>query len=162
LAPGDMLSMFVRGNDSMFVYVLDEDTKGAVFWLFPLKNLALANPLEGRVQHRLPGDLGREVHYWTVTSAGGRETIMAIGSRAPIVELEKALAGVPSARVGEPVQLDPMALRSLRGIGGGTALPPPKGEAKRRLDATLQGLEARGKETGDVWVWSIELRNPAP
>ncbi|HEY6572810.1 MAG TPA: protein kinase [Candidatus Eisenbacteria bacterium] len=163
--PGDRLSMFIRGSDSMFVYILNEDAMGEVVGLYPIPGLVPTNPLEGHSRHRLPGDLGSEVFYWTVTSVGEREAIIAIGSRGPIVGLEEAIAQFPVATPGKPVifkKVDPMALRSLRGIGGGSAMAPPEGEARRRLEAALEGLQARAKEKGDVWVWTIELKNPAP
>lgn len=163
IAPDDDLSLIIRGTDSMYVYVLNEDAAGEVNGLYPIKGLVPANPMGAGVPHRLPGDLGDQVVYWNVTSSGGNESIVAIASRAPLQDLEDAMKGVPAARRGYPVQfakLNPMALRDLRGIGGTKTLPPPVGEAKRRLDAAIQALKEEGEKTGDVWVWSIELRNP--
>jgi hypothetical protein len=147
----------------MWVYVLNEDEQGEVFGLYPIPGLLPTNPLDGKSEHRLPGDLGGQVVYWNVTSAGGRESIVAIGSRAPLPDLEKVIADLPRATPGRPIRfgkVNPMALRTLRGLGSGTAMEPPRGEARRRLQAALEGLEARGKESGEIWVWSIELENP--
>jgi hypothetical protein len=161
--PGDRLSLLLRGTDSMYVYVLNEDTQGEVFCLYPVGGLEPGNPLTGRMEHRLPGDLGDETFYWTVTSAGGRESIVAIGSREPLPDLEAAIAEVPRARRGRPLQfakVNPMALRNLRGISGAEPMTPPAGEARRRLEASLAALRERAEETGQIWVWSIELANP--
>lgn len=163
VAPGDQLSLLIRNSDSMYVYVLNEDAVGEVNGLYPIPGLQPANPLQARMEHRLPGDLGGEVVYWNVTSAGGRESIVAIGSRTPLRELEAAIADFPVATPGKPIRfgrVDPMALRTLRGLGSGSTLPPPAGEAKRRLDAAVAALAETGRQTGDVWVWSIELENP--
>jgi hypothetical protein len=163
IAPDQRLSLLVKGTDSMYVYVLNEDSAGEVNGLFPIRGLAPANPLERGMRHRLPGDLGPETVYWNVTSAGGTESIVAIGSRKPIASLEQAMAEIPKATRGRPIRfgrVNPMALRSLRGIGEGSALPPPQGEAKRRLNDALEALKAEGQKSGDLWVWSIELRNP--
>ena len=160
IAPDQRLSLLVKGTDSMYVYVLNEDSAGEVNGLFPIRGLAPANPLERGMRHRLPGDLGPETVYWNVTSAGGTESIVAIGSRKPIASLEQAMAEIPKRHRIRFGRVNPMALRSLRGIGEGSALPPPQGEAKRRLNDALEALKAEGQKSGDLWVWSIELRNP--
>ncbi|HET9951811.1 MAG TPA: serine/threonine-protein kinase [Candidatus Eisenbacteria bacterium] len=163
IAPHELLSLLVRGNDSMYVYVLDEDAAGEVNGLYPIRGLDPANPLRAHMRHRLPGDLGGEMIHWKVTSAGGKESIVAIGSRRPLENLETAMAEIPKATMGRPVKfgrLNPMALRDLRGIGEGSALPPPAGEGKRRLNDALAGLREEGRKSGDVWVWSIDLENP--
>lgn len=163
VAPGDKLSLLIRNSDSMYVYVLNEDAAGEVNGLYPIPGLLPSNPLQGKMQHRLPGDLGAELVYWNVTSAEGKETIVAIGSRQPLAELESAIAEFPRATPGKPIRfgrVNPMALRNLRGMSAGSTLPPPAGEAKRRLDAAVAALTETGRKTGDVWVWSIELENP--
>jgi len=163
VAPGDRLSLLIRNSDSMYVYVLNEDAAGEVNGLYPIPGLLPTNPLQGRMQHRLPGDLGREVVYWNVTSAEGKESIVAIGSRRPLEALESAIAEFPKATPGKPIRfgkVNPMALRNLRGLDSGSTLPPPEGEAKRRLDAAVAALAETGRVTGDVWVWSIQLENP--
>lgn len=163
IEPGNRLSLLLRNSDSMYVYVLNEDAGGEVNGLYPIPGLVPANPLQGRMQHRLPGDLGGEVVYWNVTSAVGKETILAIGSRRPLQDLEAAMASFPKAMPGRPIRfgkVNPMALRTLRGIESGTPLTPPAGEAKRRLEAAVRALEEEGRKTGDVWVWSIDLENP--
>jgi hypothetical protein len=165
ISPGDRLSLLVQGSDSMHVYVLDEDGAGEVFALYPIPGLVPSNPLSGHVEHRLPGDLGGDVVYWNVTSAGGRESIIAIGSRHPLEDMEAVLADIPRARPGRPIRfgkVNPMALRTLRGLESGSSLEPPRGEARRRLRASLEAYEAQGRETGDIWVWSIDLANPPP
>lgn len=161
--PGDRLSLLITGSDSMHVYVLNEDAAGEVFGLFPLPGLHPENPLRAHMQHRLPGDLGEEIFYWNVTSAVGKERIVTIASRRPLLELQAAMGAIPRVTRGRQPQfgrVDPMILRSLRGIGSGEPMPPPTGEAKRRLDAAVEALRQESRTTGDVWVWTIDLENP--
>jgi len=145
----------------MHAYVLNEDTAGRLYVLFPISDVSPKNPLAADVAYRLPGQMGDSLVYWTVTSAGGREAIVAIASRTPLTELDSLLALTPHAAPGQPVQLGPMALHNLRGIGGitkeGTATP----ETRRRLRETVEALARRANEKGDVWVWEAHLDNPA-
>ncbi|HSQ59170.1 MAG TPA: DUF4384 domain-containing protein, partial [Acidobacteriota bacterium] len=163
IRPDDRLSLLITGTDSMHVYVLNEDAAGEVFGLFPVPGLAPENPLRAHMEHLLPGDLGKKTFYWNVTSSVGKERIVAIASRRPLLELQAAMLKIPKVTEGKEPQfgkVDPMALRNLRGLGSGTALEPPSGEAKRRLDAAVAALEAEARLTGDVWVWTIDLENP--
>lgn len=161
--PGDDIGMFLRGSDSMYVYVLNEDETGKVFGLFPVPGLTPTNPLRGLEQHRLPGSLQKETFYWTVTSVGERERIIVIGARAPNAALDSTIATFPAAKRGAPIEfgnVDPSALENWRGMGGGVPVAPPEGESRRRLEAAIEGITARGQESGDVWVRVIELKNP--
>jgi tRNA A-37 threonylcarbamoyl transferase component Bud32 len=163
IKPDDRLSLLITGTDSMHVYVLNEDAAGEVFGLFPVPGLQPENPLRAHMEHRLPGDLGKQTYYWNVTSSVGKERIVAIASRRPLLELQAAMERIPRVTKGRPPQfgrVDPMALRNLRGLGSGTPMEPPSGEAKRRLDAAVAALEEEARLTGDVWVWTIDLMNP--
>ncbi|HEU4335175.1 MAG TPA: DUF4384 domain-containing protein, partial [Candidatus Eisenbacteria bacterium] len=163
IQPDDRLSLLITGTDSMHVYVLNEDAAGEVFGLFPVPGLVPENPLRAHMEHRLPGDFGKKTYYWNVTSSVGKERIVAIASRRPLLELQAAMEKIPRVTKGRPPQfgkVDPMALRNLRGLGSGTAMAPPSGEAKRRLDAAVAALEEEARLTGDVWVWTIDLTNP--
>jgi hypothetical protein len=160
---GDLLSLLVKGSDSMYVYVLNADAAGEVNGLFPIPGLVLANPLRGRMEHRLPGYLGKKLVYWNVTSAEGKESIIAIASRRPIGYLEAAIAEFPKASPDKPIRfgrVDPLLLRDIRGVETGSAVAPPSGEAKRLLNSTLEALREEQRQTGDVWVWTIDLENP--
>ena len=162
VAPGDKLWMEIHGNEPMHVYILNEDDAGRLYALFPLTGAVPRNPLDADKAHRLPGQMGDSLIYWTVTSAGGRESIVAVASRMPLSELDSLIALAPHASPGQPVQVSPMALHSLRGIGGiakeGTATP----ETRRRLQDAIDGLTRRANEKGDVWVWETHLENPTP
>lgn len=163
--PGDQLSIILQGNGPMHTYVLNEDATGNVFVLFPIPGVSPRNPLSGGIRHRLPGQMGDSLVYWTVTSAGGRESIVTIASRSPLDELERVIAQVPPASPGRPVRygtVDPASLRNLRGIGGLVKGGTVAEETHRMLDETIRALGERAKATGDVWVWEAQLENPAP
>lgn len=162
VTPGDKLWMTIHGNEPMHVYILNEDDAGKLYALFPLMGAVPRNPLSEDRAHRLPGQMGDSLIYWTVTSSGGRGSIVAVASRTRLAELDSLIAVAPHAEPGWPVQVSPLALHSLRGIGGitkeGTATP----ETRRRLQDAIDGLEKRASEKGDVWVWETHLENPAP
>jgi serine/threonine protein kinase len=165
VAPGDQLSMVVQGNEPMHAYVLNEDIAGSVYVLFPIPGVSPTNPLSASVRYRLPGQMGDSLVYWTVTSVGGREAIVAIASRAPLEELERVIAHIPRAAPGRPVrygQVSPSALGGLRGIGRLTKEGTVPEKAHRQLEDAIGALAERAKEKGDVWVWEAYLENPSP
>ena len=166
VSPGDHLSMSFSANERMHVYVLNTDSEGNTFVLFPLPGTGLSNPLEPHRIYRLPGSIGDRLFSWDVTSAGGRETIIALGSREPLGSIDSLVAALPRAEQGRPARLEPGVIRNLRGIGGVSAFKPTPDQQAQRLVQQVQemvrGLEARRAEHGDVWIWQTELENPPP
>ncbi len=166
VAPGDRLSMNLTANERMYVYVLNTDSEGNTFVLFPLPGVGLSNPLEAHRIYRLPGNIGKRLVNWDVTSAGGRETIIALGSRVPLGSIDSLVAALPKAEEGRPARLEPGNLTVLRGIGGlSTITPTPEQQAQRmvqQVQEMVQSLQARRAEHGDVWIWQTELENPPP
>ncbi|HTM01332.1 MAG TPA: serine/threonine-protein kinase [Candidatus Omnitrophota bacterium] len=162
VVPGDRLFLEVSSEQPMHTYVLDEDEAGDVYGLFPIPGLEASNPLSSRVRHLLPGAAGDSLAYWTVTSFGGRERIVVIGSRSPRHDVEEMIARVPSAVPGRPIRLVSIEAReNVRGIGG-IEKQRAFATTHRKLDEMLRALEARRQDSGDVWIWRVELRNPAP
>jgi hypothetical protein len=166
VAPGDGLYLSIESGDPMYVYVLDEDEAGRVYGLFPLLGFTPGNPLPPGIRHRLPGRREGRLENWRITSAGGTEEVIVIGSRTRLVDLEGGLRSVPHAIPGAPVtynQLSPRTLNRLRGIGGtdpaqeAPAVPP--GATSGPLSRLLSGLEAGASHQQDLWVWHISLRN---
>ncbi|HKQ18570.1 MAG TPA: DUF4384 domain-containing protein, partial [Candidatus Eisenbacteria bacterium] len=162
--PGDQLSIVLQGNDSMHTYVFNKDVAGRAYVLFPIPGVLPTNPLSAGVRYRLPGQMGDSTLYWTVTSVGGRESIVAIAARAPLDEVEQLIAQVPSASTDRPVQrgTESTRPRNLRGIGGLVKRGTVSEETRRRLDEMVRVLTERAKAKGDVWVWETEFENPAP
>ncbi len=164
VGPGDRLSLDLQPREPMYAYVLNEDDAGAVYVLFPIPGASPTNPLSSSIRYRLPGRMGDSLIYWTVTSVGGREEIVVIGSRAPLRELEEVIDRIPRVSERREVRferVDPAALGRFRSIGGLAKEQANPGDA-RRLEDAIQALDERRKSAGDVWIWRAELANPAP
>jgi serine/threonine protein kinase len=164
IAPGDRISMEVRGTEPMYLYVLDDDNEGSPFVLFPLPGLEATNPLEAGVRHQLPGRQNDSLmNYWIVTSPAANERVIAIASRGPLDEMESVVRTLPPVERGRKVRyarVGDQALIRLRGIGGMEAEPIQPENSRVLLDQAIRRLTERGK--GDVWVWETNLQNRAP
>jgi serine/threonine protein kinase len=159
--PGDQLSMTIQGSDSMYLYLLNEDAMGEVHVLFPLPGVAPGNPLSAGALHQLPGrQAGRRV-YWTITSPGERESIIAFASPQAFPALEDEIRSFPKAKPETPIRLAPKTMERLRGIGGLTEEPAAPSN-DRRLADVLSRIAEREEPARRPWVWQIELENPAP
>jgi eukaryotic-like serine/threonine-protein kinase len=165
VAPGDALFLELWGEDSMTVYVLNEDARGRVYVLFPLPGFDLKNPLPARGRHRLPGTREGAPENWRVTSIGDREDIIVIASRSPLEVLDREIASLPAAKPGEAVQaveLSASAGARLRGIGGTEAAAPPAvASGPSRLSEALTSLASEPERARDVWIWQTKLENPS-
>ena len=154
VAPGDRLFLEARGTANMHVYVLNSDELGNGYVLFPLPAEALQNPLQGEKLHRLP-DARRE---WTVTSAGGTETILVVASAKALTQVERELESIPHAGDGVPLELGGTDLiDTLRGVGGLTPAPENAAGAVSRVTDTLS---IRSGRRGETWIWELRLANP--
>jgi hypothetical protein len=165
VAPGDRIALELRAAEPVHAYVLSEDDAGSVFVLFPLRGRGEKNPLPAGVRHRLPGKDGNASIDWVVTSAGGRETFLVLAARAPLAQVEQAVAQLPAAGAGEAVRyapLSPGALDGLRAVGGtATRSAPPPSRGARRLAALAKALDD-SPEGRAVWRKLVVLENPAP
>jgi tRNA A-37 threonylcarbamoyl transferase component Bud32 len=163
IGPGDALRLEVELSSAAHVYVLDEDETGKVFALFPLHGRGVANPLAPGRRHALPGSEAGRMLDWQVTSAGGRETILILASRDPLVAVEEAIAAVPAAGESE-VQyptLGAEALSRLRGVGGVRRSEPLRDPARGGMLRALAADLAK-RPDDSIWMRVIELENPAP
>lgn len=158
VAPGDQLHLEFAGSEPLYVYVLDEDSHGETFTLFPVRGSDLANPVPAG-EHRLPGAFAGQAFDWVVTSSGGREDVLVVASRRPVAALEASVAALAPAASGRTVTYAPVAdeaIAALRGIGG--LAPAPISAGDGRLAKLARDLIARG-EPG-VWVRRVTLSNP--
>ena len=161
--PGDALFMELESNDSVNVYVLNEDASGEVYALFPSPSFELRNPLSAGRAHRLPGTIRGRRASWLVTSAGGRERVVVIASRQRLPDVERDIAALPAASPDRPVnyaRVSPATMQVLRGMGGVLVEPPAAARAGSRLGGVLDSLPSRSGAAGDVWAWQFELENP--
>ena len=163
--PGDALYLELWGEDSMTVYVLNEDARGQVYLLFPLPGFDMKNPLRGEGLHRLPGTRDGARENWQVTTVGDREDLIVIASREPLPAVEQEIASIPAAKPGESVQpyeLSAGARARLRGIGGTEQAETPAVQTgPSRLAETLTSLARDPAKARDIWVWQTKLENPA-
>ncbi len=168
---GDHLAMNFSSQDSCYVYVFDEDERGHAYVLFPLAGLDTQNPLPGSSDLRLPGTSAGDTLSWSVTSAGGTESIYVIASRARLDELERTIAKAPHARAPGESPYPPVgqgALLALRGIGGlvpeGSGSSP--GAAARQASASaaslgqlFPALKAKADSRTDLWARNLQFRS---
>lgn len=91
LLTGDRLSLVVRAEEPIHVYVANEDASGAVAALFPFAQLDRANPLPAGDEVRLPGTLAGQPFSWQVTSTSGREHFLLVASREHLADVEAEL-----------------------------------------------------------------------
>lgn len=158
ISPGDQLHLEFASGEPLHVYVLDEDSRGETFALFPVPGGDLGNPVPAG-EHRLPGAFEGRDFDWVVTSAGGREEVLVVASRRPVAALETRVASLAPAQAGRAVTYAPVGeetIAALRGIGGLAPAPVTTGEG--RLSRLARDLIARG-EPG-VWVRRLTLVNP--
>ena len=167
IAPGDELFLELASREPLHVYVLNEDDRGEVYVLFPAPQFDATNPLAPEAGRRLPGTHDGKAMNWQVTSAGGTETVLVVASRVPLAELEREIAAFPRTDRRTPGtygRLSGPGLRRLRGIGGmAEAETTPARPSRGRLSGLLRDFPApRATDTGEPWVWQIELSGPLP
>ena len=164
---GDRLLMEVQGSRPMYVYILNEDSEGKVFALFPLRGVVPRNPLPANLRHTLPGRIGDKEFAWAVSSAGGTESLIALASAQPLAALEEELAHIPEAQRGqEPAyaQISASGVQELRGklrgIGKLEPMSGPEGPSDSRLSQMVQKLSQSVSGRTDLWLWQMQLKNP--
>ena len=149
---GDALALELQLGQVSHVYVINEDSHGERFQLFPLAESDLANPLPaGRT--RLPGTAAGEPVDWRITSRGGRERFYVLIADEPLVDLQRlAFNQATMAQGGDPSML--AASEPVRGVGG----LAPRQLVTNGADAQwLSGLRERYPA---VRVERFELANP--
>lgn len=161
--PGDRLALAISARERVYAYVLNEDKRGSLYVLFPIRGRGESNPLAAGVRHRLPGRSSEGDLDWQVTSAGGEETFLLLAAREPLAAVESALRALPAAREGAPVSyapLRPEALGRIRGVGGVEASHRDAEAAPgRRLTALARSL-SDPSSADPIWVRLIVLENP--
>ncbi len=154
LRPGDRLALRLEVEEPTHVYVFNEDNAGNLFVLFPLAGVEPSNPLTAG-SHRLPGSVDGEPQSWEVTSAGGEERFLIVGSQSELPELEGLREAHDSARAGRAVDSTSMVAEVVRGVGGLRASETVDSDSLlSRLHATL------ASHTEEVWAELLVLDNP--
>jgi eukaryotic-like serine/threonine-protein kinase len=165
VAPSDKLFVEVRTSVPAYVYIVNEDERGASYLLFPMPGLDATNPLPAGKTNRLPGIRQNEEVYWQVDRAGGREHFLIFASPERLAAVEGSLASLPHPEVGKPIQSLPLpkeAITTLRSVGGlATAAPNPETQSAGRLTQQYRTPLENGEATASgLWVRQLTLENP--
>jgi hypothetical protein len=163
VAPGDQLALEFRATRPAYVYVVDEDERGAAFLLFPQPRFERTNPLPANTAVVLPGTLNGRESAWTVTSRGGREHILVVASPDPVRDLEAELAKLPPASPDRPVAYAPLpgpVMDRLRGVGGVAAVPGTSAPHRNGALDRIAALAGRERNVTGIWVRRVTLDNP--
>jgi eukaryotic-like serine/threonine-protein kinase len=163
VAPGDHLSLQVTGSVPLYVYVVNEDDRGAAFLLFPLRDDQAAAPLSSGQRHEFPGVVNGERTFWQITTAGGREHFVIFASpEPPSPAFARMFAELPRPSKDAAVAPQPPSAElagPLRGVGGLSPAP----SAAPRLTLTKEmstPLPETAETTRGVWVRQLTLDNP--
>lgn len=158
----DRLYLEIESTTELHFYVLNQDDRGEAWILFPLQGQGLRNPLAAGQQHRLPGELNGVPYSWEVTSMGGVEHFLVIGSREPLVELEATIARL-SAAAGQngALSVDAKAKEVFRGVSGLTEEPSYLQRASGDFLGNIEDIIRAKEESGsaEFWSWRIDLVN---
>lgn len=145
--PGDTLALALQLAARSYVYVINEDSHGARFQLFPLAGSELQNPLPpGHI--RLPGKVDGEPMEWQITSRGGRERFYVLIADAPLPDVQALVLAQPSN-----VRDTLLASEPERGVGGLAAQSSSESADQRWIEAL------RARHPG-LRIEHFELSNP--
>jgi len=158
--PGDGIALLYRNSEVAHVYVVNEDSRGESYLLFPLPGAALSNPLPAGKDIRLPGKVDDQDQDWQVTSSGGDERFYVIVSDRPLPDVEQL--GLASAGSFEALMQSTSTRLALNGDAlRGTAGLRPRAQASEPGDSRVsRWIESVQREDEQVYVRRFDLRNP--
>lgn len=143
---GDTLHLTLRASNDVHLYVINEDSVGAVTRMFPLSRVKPDNPLAAGREWRVPAAERGRAMDWQVGPDGDVEHVLIVVTRDPLPDLDERLVGVPQA-------LPPDTALTLRGIDRVTPAPPrTPGTALTELEHSLR--DAPGDR---VWMRRLTL-----
>jgi eukaryotic-like serine/threonine-protein kinase len=161
--PGDALALNVSLAAPAHVYVLNEDSAGEVFVLFPLAGSDLRNPLPAVRPVRLPGASQGAALSWRVTGGRGPERLLVVAAREPLAWLERECAAFATPVRERPARAAPVAAGAPepeRGLGAVAEAPARDAPAVSKLDALVERLTGPAATPSGVWLQSLMLYNP--
>lgn len=157
LKVNDQLHLTVQTTAPTYLYVVNEDERGAALLLFPLRDQASANPLPPDTLVRVPEGVN-----WRVDAVGGREHFLVFASTDRLMAFEDAFKKlqVPTLE-GQEAGLLPadtlLNLERLRSVGG-LSRATNSGASTRYRD--LYPTPLAGRETAEgMWVRRLTLTN---
>jgi serine/threonine-protein kinase len=165
VAPGDRIFARIRTSVPTYVYIVNEDERGAAYLEFPLPGRSVTNPLAADQMHRIPGRIGDQDYSWQVDTAGGQEHFIVFASPQPLGDFEQSVfAALPRPEVGKPIlaaRLSDQAAGALRSVGGLAA----KAETRVVKTGSLiqlfaKPLEDKEETAQGLWVRQLTINNP--
>ena len=167
LRAGDHVFLEFESGEDLYVYVLNEDSEGERFLLFPFLGATASNPLPGGRSHRLPG----VDQDWEASPGGGEDWVCVLASRRPLEELEQILSHGTAGGAAEGsgiqyLQVDTTSAArlagTLRSLGGLVSARRSR-DAPVERDVDLRDVVMRlAGDSGNehsVWVQSLRFRN---
>ena len=157
LKVNDRIHLSVQSSAPTYVYVVNEDEKGAAYLLFPLPDQRVPNPIPADKVVRIPSD-----QDWKVDSAGGEEHFLVFASNDRLTAFEDVFAKLASPEAGRPVtdgRLPAGTLDRLRSVGSLAPIEKPKNPGTRFRDMFTTPLAGRETARG-LWVRQLTLANP--
>lgn len=159
LRVGDAVSLTVRTDRPVHLYVVNEDERGHRYLLFPLRSISdgsaspktgplSAEPIPSGVDVRVPA-----TEDWRVTSVGQREHMLVFASIQPPREVEELLARLPVPTRGAPA-----ADGRYRGFGSVTPAPLAPDTSERLYERYATPLVGRETARG-LWVRQLVLES---
>ena len=163
VVPGDRLSLQVHGSVPLYVYIINEDERGASFLLYPLQGEQAGSPLPAQKRHQLPGVVNGERTYWVINSAGGREHFVIFATpEPPSPAFTRMFENLARPTMGAPILAQPLhadLVGALRGVGGLATAPARPTPSVLTNEMTVPLPD--GEETArGVWVRQMTLENP--
>jgi len=150
LKSDDEYRIFLRPARKKYVYIFQEDSKGVGQWLFPRKDIAIANPLQ-------PGEyfLPSQSKVFVLDNTVGTETIYLVVTDEPAKDLEILIEGDSSNLVSETV-LKIVKTRGLKKIKIG---PPAKSANVTPNTIVISPPQSGTKKPGDSGVSETDIAN---
>jgi hypothetical protein len=165
VGPGDRIFARIRTSAPTYVYIVNEDERGAAYLEFPLPGRSVTNPLAAGQTHRIPGRIADRDYSWQVDTAGGQEHFIVFASPQPLGDFEQTVfAALPRPEVGRPIatarlsEAAASALRSVGGLAAKTDTRPVK--AGPLIQLFPKPLEDREEIARGLWVRQLTIENP--
>lgn len=92
IAVGDRLRLDVSATQTTWIYLFNDDGSAEPTVLFPLPDIAPANPIEPGTRWQLPGHDGVTALSWQVDSEASSETFVLVASATPLPAVEDSIA----------------------------------------------------------------------
>lgn len=162
VAPGDALFLQLQASVPVYVYVVNEDSRGTALVLYPLPGQS-REPLAASVPTRLPGVVDGGEKYWQVSERGEREHLVIFCSPTRVEEIERLVAAMPAPREGVRVQsaeLKPDVISTLRSLGGLVSAPREAPARPRLSEQYTTPLSDEPEDARGLWVRQITFENP--